>query len=69
MDAENKSRPLIIVHVVNMNKRIELPNSSYLEEQEAGKPPTSGQRAHVSGNVYHNGQFIVTIGLKQKNKL
>jgi hypothetical protein len=41
VDAENKSRPLIVVHVVDMNKRIELPNSSYLEEEEAGKPPTA----------------------------
>ncbi|MCM2271761.1 MAG: hypothetical protein NDJ18_04310 [candidate division Zixibacteria bacterium] len=46
VNAQDNASAIIIMHMMQMNVRIELADSRYLKQQEAGEPPVAPQYAN-----------------------
>lgn len=46
MNAQDNASAIIVMHMVQMNVRVELADPGYLQQQEAGKPPFATQYAN-----------------------
>lgn len=57
MDTDNNANSLVVMHMVQMNIRVQLGKPHHLNSKEAGKPPASRQRPHCSKQLYHNSQI------------
>ena len=46
MNAQDNASAIIVMHMVQMNVRVELADPGYLQQQEAGEPPFATQYAN-----------------------